>query len=92
MSQQTRGLLLLAAGLAGVGAGLWEASRLAHDIIYEAQGKCDYVSCTNSWTMPSVAGVLLLLTAGAALLTWSLLFDRRRSRDGAEKRPGSNLT
>jgi hypothetical protein len=85
VSQQTRRLLLVLTGLAGIEAGLWEASQLARDIIDEAQGKCDYLSCTNSWTLPSLAGALVLVTAGAALVTWSVFLGRRHPADAAAK-------
>lgn len=87
VNQQTRRLLLVLTGLAGVGAGLWEVSQLARAVFHEVQGKCDYMSCTNSWTLPSLAGALVLVTAGAALVTWSVFFDGRHPSDAAAKGP-----
>jgi hypothetical protein len=87
VSQQTRRLLFVLAGLAGVGAGLWETSQLARDILYEAQGKCDYLSCTNSWTSPSLVGALVLVTLGAGLVMWSVFLDGRHPSDAAVKGP-----
>ena len=91
MSHQTRGLLVLLTGLTGVGVGLWEASRLAGNIIDQAQGKCDYLACTNAWTLPSLAGALVLVTAGTVLVAWSVFLDRRRPSDvAAKEQPDTN--
>jgi hypothetical protein len=61
-------LLLVVLGLAAAPVGLWECAHIAMDIVYQAQGKCDYLLCTGPWTLPSLAGALLLVAAGAASL------------------------
>ncbi len=71
---------------------MWKVEQLTLDIIHEAQGKCDYVSCTDSWTLPSLAGALVLVAAGAALVMWSVFSDRRHPWDAAAKKhPDPNL-
>jgi hypothetical protein len=71
------GLWLVVAGSAAVAIGLWEGAGVVHDIVYQAQGKCDYRSCTGPWTLPALAGDLILVAAGAALLaTWAYRVSR----------------
>lgn len=71
---------LVAAGLAAVAIGLWEGAHIVIDIVYQAQGKCDYLSCTGPWTLPSLAGDLVLVAAGAALVaTWAYRVSRGAS-------------
>ena len=61
-------LLSVALGLAAASVGLGEGAHIARDIVYQAQGKCDYLLCTGPWTLPSLAGAILLVAAGAASL------------------------
>jgi hypothetical protein len=77
VSKQTLALLFVVAGLAGIGVGVWAASGLIHDIVYEAQGMCDYVPCTSSRTLPSLVAALVLVAAGAAVLALAVFLGRR---------------
>lgn len=70
-------LALVALGLAVAAIGLREGAPIIRDIVYQAQGKCDYLSCIGPWTLPSLAGDIVLLAAGAALITASALRARR---------------
>jgi hypothetical protein len=77
MSHDIRRLWLVTAAVTGVAIGLWECAHIVSDIVYQAQGKCDYLSCTGPWTLPSLAGDLVLVTAGAVLLaTWTYRASR----------------
>jgi len=67
-------------GFVAVVAGLWEGSYVLRDIVNEAQGKCDYASCVGPWTMPILVVAILLVSAGASTLAWSLLVRRTRAR------------
>jgi hypothetical protein len=80
-----RWLFVVAAGLAGVGVGLWEGSRLVRDLVYQAQGKCDYLSCTTPSTLPFLAGAVVLVITGAVLVAWSVCLGRRRFSDASPK-------
>jgi hypothetical protein len=72
MRRNRRALFLAAAGLAAVAIGLWEGAHIVRDIVYQAQGKCDYLSCTGPLTLPSLAGDIVLVAAGAApLVMWA---------------------
>lgn len=72
-----RALFLAAAGLAAVAIGLWAGAHVVRDIVYQAQRKCDYRSCTGPLTLASLAGDILLVAVGAALLaTWAYLTGR----------------
>ena len=64
------GLLLVVVGLAGGIPAL-------RAIVYEAQGKCDYLSCVGPSTWPSLVGFSLLVAVGAILVAWSV-FGRSR--------------
>ena len=77
MSKQTLALLFVVAGLAGIGIGVWAAAGLIHDIVYEAQGKCDYLPCTNARTLPSLVAAFVLVAAGAAVVAWAVFLGRR---------------
>jgi hypothetical protein len=68
MTRNMRGVIFVAAGLAAVATGLWEGAQIVRDIVYQAQGKCDYLSCTGPWTLPALAGNLVLIAAGAAVM------------------------
>ena len=68
---------LAAAGSAAVAIGLWLGAHVVIDIVYQAQGKCDYLPCTGRLTLPALAGDLVLVAAGAALLaTWAYRVSR----------------
>jgi hypothetical protein len=66
------GLLLIVGGLTGGVPTL-----LA--IVYEAQGKCDYLPCVGPTTWPSLVGFSLQVVVGAILAAWSI-FGRNRVR------------
>jgi hypothetical protein len=68
MRHSVLGLVFVAAGLAAVAIGLWEGAHIVTDIVYQAQGKCDYLSCTGPWTLPSLTGDFVLVAAGSAVL------------------------
>jgi len=77
------GRWFVAAGLAAVAIGVWEGVHVVHDIVYQAQGKCDYLSCTRPWTLPTLAGELILVAAGTALVaTWAYRLSRGPSTAG----------
>jgi hypothetical protein len=78
VSQPTRRLLFVATGLAALGVGGWEGAQLVRDIVDQAQGKCDYLNCTNAWTLPSLAGALVLIAAGAVLAAFAV-YPRKRN-------------
>jgi len=59
---------LIAAGTAAVAIGLWEGAHVVIDIVNQAQGKCDYLSCTGPSTLPALMGDLVLGAAGAVVL------------------------
>ena len=83
MGRRMFGRWLVAAGLAAVAIGLWEGVHVVQNIIYQAQGKCDYLSCTGPWTLPALAGDLVLVAAGAALVaTWAYSLSRGPSTAG----------
>jgi hypothetical protein len=88
VSRPTRGLLC-AAGLAAIGVGGWEDAQLARDIVYQAQGKCDYLNCTNSWTLPSLAAALVVVAAGAVLFAWAV-YPRKRNPSTAALKADRN--
>ncbi len=74
------GPLLIAAGTAAVAIGLWESAHVVIDIVNQAQGKCDYLSCTGAWTLPALIADLVLVIAGAAFLaTWAYRVSRALS-------------
>jgi hypothetical protein len=82
-SPTRRGMLgpwLIAAGTAAVAIGLWEGAHVVIDIVNQAQGKCDYLSCTGARTLPALIADLVLVIAGAALLAaWAYRVSRALS-------------
>jgi hypothetical protein len=61
-------------GLAALGIGLAGAAPLVRDLINESQGKCDYVPCVWTWTLPALTAYGALMAAGAVLLSRALLW------------------
>lgn len=87
VSKQALALPFVVAGLVGIGVGVWAAAGLIHDIVYEAEGKCDYLPCTNAQTLPSLVAALVVVALGAAVVAWAVFLDRRHLNDA---KPESN--
>jgi hypothetical protein len=64
------GFLLIVVGLWGGVPALW-------GILYEVQGKCDYLPCVAPMTWPSLIGFSLLVVVGAIVVAWPI-FGRSR--------------
>jgi len=92
MRHKKLGLLFFAVGLTAVAIGLWESAHIVRDIVYQAQRKCDYLSCTGPWTLPSLAGDLVLVAAGTALLAACVLRARRGPSTDAKAEAGQTLS
>jgi hypothetical protein len=74
------GLWLIAAGSAAVAIGLGEGAQVVIGIVDQAQGKCDYLSCTGPSTLPALTGDLVLVAAGAVqLAAWAYRVSRAPS-------------
>jgi hypothetical protein len=92
MRHRMLGLVFVAAGLAAVAIGLWEGAHIVTDIVYQAQGKCDYLSCTGPWTLPSLTGNLVLVAAGSALLVMCAYRVTRGPSTAAQAGGGQTLS
>jgi hypothetical protein len=84
-------LLFVAVGLTVAAIGLWEGAHVVIGIVDQAQGKCDYRSCTGPWTLPSLAGDLVLVAAAAALLAGCAFRARRGPSTAAKAQAGQTL-
>lgn len=79
------GAVAFLVGVAGAIPLIWRE-------LLEAQGKCDYVSCVNTSTAPTLVGLGLMTLVGICLLGFSardLVHQRRlalRSRDKGRSR------
>jgi hypothetical protein len=70
MSLRRRYLALV--GLGCVVAGFSGGAGPLIAVIYEVQGKCDYLPCIKAWTLPALSAFGVLACAGGVLAAWSL--------------------
>ena len=81
--RRRRQVLLSLSAIATVALGLWLAAVQLKALVYEAQGKCDFMPCTSSSTVPElIAGAVVVLigtTAGAFLIRVGGATDRKTS-------------
>ena len=76
LTYRVAGVVGAVAVLVGVAGGI----PLVWRELAEAQGKCDYVSCVNSSTAPTLVGLGLMTLVGICVLGFSLrglVYERR---------------